>query len=147
MSRRDLYHDAVRRALEKDGWLITHDPLVLAYGRRDLYVDLGAEAPMAAERAGRKIAVEVKSFLSPSPMVDLERALGQYVLYGFLIGRREPDRLLYLAVSREAMESVFDEPAGRDLVAERQIRLIVFEPSEEVIVRWIEPTTDGSCER
>lgn len=144
MSRRDLYHDAVRRALEKDGWVITHDPLVLAYGRRDLYVDLGAEAPIAAERAGRKIAVEVKSFLSPSPMIDLERALGQYLLYGFLIERREPDRLLYLAISREAMESVFEEPAGRDLVAERQIRLMVFDASEEVIVRWIEPSTGES---
>lgn len=28
MSKKDLYHNLVRRALEKDGWKITHDPLV-----------------------------------------------------------------------------------------------------------------------
>ncbi len=26
---KDLYHDNLRRALEKDGWLITHDPYEL----------------------------------------------------------------------------------------------------------------------
>jgi hypothetical protein len=44
-----MYHDCVRRALVKDGWAITHDPLVLPFRRTDLYVDLGAEATLAAE--------------------------------------------------------------------------------------------------
>lgn len=66
MSRRDAYHDIVRRALEADGWIITHDPLMLQFGERNVYVDMGAEMPMAAEKAGRKIAIEVKSFLSLS---------------------------------------------------------------------------------
>ncbi len=26
MARRDIYHDTVKRALQKDGWTITHDP-------------------------------------------------------------------------------------------------------------------------
>jgi hypothetical protein len=33
---------------------------------------LGAEKILAAEKQGRKIAVEVKSFLSVSPVHDLE---------------------------------------------------------------------------
>lgn len=42
MSARDLYHALVVNALEKDGWLVTDDPLYLKYGDRKLYVDLGA---------------------------------------------------------------------------------------------------------
>ena len=41
MSKLDIYHDAVRHALEKDGWTITHDPLTVSVGGRDVYVDLG----------------------------------------------------------------------------------------------------------
>ncbi|NJL65136.1 MAG: fatty-acid oxidation protein subunit alpha, partial [Methylacidiphilales bacterium] len=35
--------DTVVQALINDGWEITDDPLVLSYGGRELYVDLGAE--------------------------------------------------------------------------------------------------------
>jgi len=53
MPAQDFYHDAVVRALTADGWMITHDPLSLSYGGRDLYVDLGAErTTIAAERDG-----------------------------------------------------------------------------------------------
>ena len=40
---RDLFHDAVRHALEKDGWTITADPLKLEFGTVKALVDLGAE--------------------------------------------------------------------------------------------------------
>ncbi len=79
MPAKDLYHDAVVQALIADGWEITHDPLLLSYGGRNLFVDLGAERiTVAAERGEQKIAVEIKSFLSPSPVHDLEEAVGQY---------------------------------------------------------------------
>jgi XisH protein len=32
MSRRDDFHYPVRRALEQEGWVITHDPEILQYG-------------------------------------------------------------------------------------------------------------------
>ena len=31
MSAKDIYHETVRIALEKDGWTITSDPLVLTF--------------------------------------------------------------------------------------------------------------------
>jgi hypothetical protein len=77
MPARDIYHDAVKNALIKDGWTITDDPLHLRWGLKDLYVDLGAEKLFAAEKEGRKIAVEVKSFIGASEIYDLENALGQ----------------------------------------------------------------------
>ena len=81
MPAKDIYHNNVRTALEKDGWTITKDPLPLKIGGRSLFVDLGAEKIFAAEKQGRKIAVEVKSFLAASPVHDLEEALGQYIVY------------------------------------------------------------------
>jgi len=78
---KDIYHSTVKIALEKDGWTITDDPLTLKFGRRSAFVDLGAEKLFAAEKADKRIAVEVKSFISPSPVKDLEQALGQYIMY------------------------------------------------------------------
>ena len=66
MSARDIYHDACVRSLQKDGWTITHDPLTVAVGKRDLLIDLGAERMLAAERDGERIAVEIKSFIKLS---------------------------------------------------------------------------------
>lgn len=81
MPARDIYHHTVKQALISDGWAITHDPLRLQWGAKDMYVDLGAEELVAAERSGRKIAVEIKSFLGPSEIEDLRNALGQFILY------------------------------------------------------------------
>ena len=100
---KDIYHDTARTALEKDGWKITDDPLTLKVGGRSAFVDLGAEKLFAAEKEGKRIAVEVKSFLSPSPVKDLEQALGQYIMYSQVLERQKFDWLLYLAIP----ESVF----------------------------------------
>lgn len=71
MPAKDFYHNTVRNALIKDGWKITDDPLILKIGERSKFVDLGAEKLIAAERDSQKIAVEIKSFLSPSPIKEI----------------------------------------------------------------------------
>lgn len=82
MPAKDLYHDIVVQALIADSWEITDDPFVLSYGGRELYVDLGAEKrAIAARKGNQKIAVEIKSFLKPSQIRDLEEAVGQYGVY------------------------------------------------------------------
>ena len=90
----------------------------------------------AAEKAGKRIAVEVKSFLSASPMHDLELALGQFLLYRSILEEQEPERGLFLAIPDEASE-IFDEPVGQLLIAKHLIRALVFDPQKEEIVRWI----------
>jgi hypothetical protein len=137
MSAKDLYHDHVRAALLKDGWTITDDPLHLQWGVKDLYVDLGAEKVIGAEKAGRRIAVEVKSFLGPSEIEDLKGALGQYVLYRNVMQKTHVGWELYLAVRETTYLDVFDEPTARLLVEEEGLQLIVFDPQTEVITRWI----------
>src|SRR3954470_11208546 len=104
MPARDRDHQLVRRALVRDGWTITHDPLRLRWGVRDLYVDLGAERLLAAHKGALKIAVEIKSFVGASVVEDIEKALGQFTLYLDVLERVDPDRILYMAVSATVRE-------------------------------------------
>jgi hypothetical protein len=123
---------------KRDGWTITHDPLPLKFGEQDVFIDLGAEAPLATEKAGRKIAVEIKSFLGKSEITELERALGQYVLYRSLLRRNEADRSLFLALPVEAYNAVLDSASGAELVSTEGIKLVLYDAAEEVIRIWIE---------
>jgi len=138
MPAKDIYHNTVRTALEKDGWTITNDPLTLEIADRSLFVDLGAEKILAAEKQGRKIAVEVKSFLSVSPVHDLEEALGQYIIYEDILELSEPERNIYLAVREEVYLDIFSEPLGQLLLRKKRLKLIVFDFSREIIIRWID---------
>ncbi len=137
MPAKDIYHDKVKNALIKDGWTITHDPLRLEWGGKDMYVDLGAEQLLAAEKGGRQIAVEIKSFVGASDMDDLEKALGQYVVYHDVLTELEPQRVLYLAVPRQVLRDIFEEPLGKLLLKNNRARLIGFDPHTEEIVQWI----------
>ena len=139
MPAKDIYHDAVKNALVKDGWKITHDPLRLTWGGKDMYVDLGAERLLAAEKAGQQIAVEIKSFVGDSEMDDLEKALGQYVLYRAVLAEREPNRALYLAVPKDVLD-IFEQPLGKLLLKNNLAQIIGFDPQEEVILQWIPST-------
>lgn len=55
MPAKDIFHEAVRKGLGKEGWVITDDPLKLQVGGVEMYVDLGAEKIIAAEKDGKKI--------------------------------------------------------------------------------------------
>jgi hypothetical protein len=79
VSAKDIFHEAVKRGLQKEGWVITHDPLVIKFGKDKMSIDLGAEKILAAERGTEKIAVEIKSFLGDSELFDYHAALGQFL--------------------------------------------------------------------
>jgi XisH protein len=137
MPAKDLYHDTVKTALIKDGWTITDDPLTLEIGERDLFVDVGAEKLLIAERGHRKIAVEIKSFISPSLVADLEQALGQYILYADIIAETYPERTLYLAVRDEVYTTFFAEAVVKILLKNRRFKVLVFDETQEEIIQWI----------
>jgi hypothetical protein len=137
MPAKDRYHDSARNAIEKDGWIVTDDPFLLRWGGKDLYIDLGAEKLFAAEKSGRKIAVEIKSFIGASPVADLENALGQYILYWDILNRLDPERTLYLAIRQETFSELFEEPIGKILLENNRIYLLVFDSEKEVIIQWI----------
>ena len=70
MSAKDIFHNAVRSALEKEGWIITHDPLFIKVEELDFFIDLAGEKILAAEKDGFKIAVEIKSFIGASDLAS-----------------------------------------------------------------------------
>ena len=137
MPARDIYHDAVKNVLIKDGWTITDDPLHLKWGQKDMYVDLGAKRLLAAEQGNQKIAVEIKSFVSPSEMEDLKNAIGGFVMYRSVIRQIEPERILYLAVRDSVFTALFEEPIGKLLRESENIYLLVFNYDSERIIQWI----------
>lgn len=138
MPAKNVYHSNVIQALIEDGWVITHDPLTIGFGGRSFFVDLGAERTIGAEKAGQRIAVEVQSFVGRSEVADLERALGQFILYESLLGVSEPERKLFMAVHKPVAEAIFAEPVGRLVVSKWNIRILVFDEVTQRVVEWIE---------
>ena len=137
MPARDKVHDIVKNALIKDGWTITDDPLTLKFGNTELYVDLGAEKVLAAEKEGQKIAVEIKSFLGKSIIAETQDAIGQFIMYREVLSDYESDRTLFLAISEDVLENDFSE-ALKNLVIERlKIKILVFNIETEEITKWL----------
>lgn len=137
MSTRDIFHDAVRRGLEKDQWRISNDPLELRWEEIRVKIDLAAERLIAAERGEEKIAVEIKSFVSPSPISDFHTALGQFLTYRIMLKAKDPDRKLYLAVPKEAYNTFFQSQLAQVAIEQHDLKIIVYNPTSEEIVKWI----------
>lgn len=133
---RDKYHSLVRGLLEEEGWVITHDPLYVKTALGKVEVDLGAERLIGAERQGKKIAVEIKSFIGHSKLQDLYKALGQFIFYLPALKRQEPDRDLYLAIPQTAYDFFFQDPIAEEIIATNQLKLIVYHIRQSKIISW-----------
>ncbi|NET07206.1 MAG: fatty-acid oxidation protein subunit alpha [Merismopedia sp. SIO2A8] len=134
---KDRFHAVVRTALEKDNWKITADPYEISIDDVDFEIDLAAEQLLAAERENQKVAVEVKSFISPSNVSDFHMALGQFLNYRDALARIEPERQLYLAVRVPIYESFFQRRFIMAAVERYQVRLVIYNVNQEVIVQWL----------
>jgi hypothetical protein len=136
---RDIFHNVVRVALEKEGWKITDDPYRLRYGIADVYIDLAAEMAIAAEREGRKIAVEIKSFAGGSAISEFHTALGQFLNYRIALEvANELDRELYLAVPSDVQKDFLRFEPAKIVIDRYQVKLIIYDIKKEVITQWIE---------
>ncbi len=134
---KDKIHDAVRRALEKDGWTITDDPLFLLPKEDKLAVDLGAEKLIIAERGVEKIAVEIKSFEHPSLMYEFHRAIGQYFNYETALLETKEDRELFVAIPDAVYDQLIGKLTIRKSIERMNMKLLIIDIDLEEIVKWI----------
>lgn len=104
-------------------------------GTRMLYVDLGIEKLFAADKDGRRIAVEVKSFLGPSLVKDLEQALGQYIMYSQVLSRQYSECMLYLAITQNVFSEFFSEELPQLMIELNHIKLLVFDPEAKEVIQ------------
>jgi hypothetical protein len=131
----DLYHNAVKQALIKDGWIVPQSTPP-SLGTQDMYVDLGAKRLIVAERSEQKIAVEVKCFIGESEMQACRDAVGQFAIYRAVLRRTYPEYILYLAIRDVVYTSFFEEPIGQILIEDEDLKLIVFDAEQRVITQW-----------
>ncbi|NEP22591.1 MULTISPECIES: element excision factor XisH family protein [unclassified Moorena] len=137
MPAKDIFHDVVKKALVQDNWVITHDPLTLDLRDRQLHIDLGAERLIGAQKENQQIAVEIKSFVSSSSVFQFHLALGQFLNYRIVLSLKQPQIVLYLAVPLSIYDDFFCEELPQLSIKEYEVKLLVFDPNQEVIVQWI----------
>lgn len=138
MLARDVYHQVVKTALQKEGCFITHDPLVLELTSGRLEIDLGAEDLISDQKDRQQIAVEIKSFLAPSATSEFHTALRQFLNYRVVLKVKEPSRILFLAIPVKVYLNFFTGELAQLSLSEYHVKLLVFDPDREVIVQWID---------
>jgi hypothetical protein len=138
MPTKDIFHDIVKNALIQEGWIITHDPLFIRVGGIEMYIDLGAEKIIAAEKEEQKIAIEIKSFSNPSTIYDFHLAIGQFMNYRLALKEKEPERILYLALPLDTYEEFFTLKFIQTVTQHYQVNLIIYDIEKQVIVKWLQ---------
>ena len=139
MPRRDFYHNAFKEALVKDGWTITHDPLtLLSKIEGGLQTDLGAEKIVTAEKNLKQIAVEIKSFTTPSALHEFIKSTGQYRAYKLAMNFKKSERILYIAVPSFAWKILVNKEIVQALIEDTRMKIVLYDPIEKNIDEWKE---------
>lgn len=132
---KDLYHDAVKIALEKEGWTITEDPFTMNISvSLSYHIDLAAEKFIIAKRETRVIVVEVKSFLNASTAYDFHSALGQYCVYKSALKYLNKNEKLLMAVPNEVYTTFFQQPFIQQVLKDYQCEVISYDPFKKQII-------------
>lgn len=135
---KDLIHDAVKRALERDGWHIFADPFRIEYAEFVLLADLAAERPFAVQKGDRRIVVEIKTFVGRSFVKELQQALGQYAMYRDFIELTTPEFEIYLAIGDTIYAEYFAQQAAQVVIQRHQVKLLIVNIDTEEVVQWID---------
>lgn len=136
---RDKFHDIVKEALIKEGWIITHDPYPL-HSRKEggLSTDIGAEKIILAENNLKRIAVEVKSFIHISILHEFLKASGQYLSYSKIINKNDPERVLYVAMPTFIYYRIIQYDWAVEVMADLKMKVILYNTEKIIIEAWKE---------
>ena len=109
MSAKDVFHEVVKIALQKDGWEITNDPLKWS-----------------------------QKFLERSSAIsEFHTALGQFINYRGALKRLQPERVLYLAVPLTTYKTFFQLDFPKEMILENSVKMVIYDVEKEVIFQWI----------
>jgi hypothetical protein len=132
---KDRYHDTVIRALQKAGWTLITEQIAIIVEDRRLWIDIRARK----EAEDLAILIEVKGFEGmPSPIEYLANATGKYAMYRAALDYLQIEMPLYMAVPEAAYRGILSEEIGKQTLKHNNVRLLVFDPEREEIVRWID---------
>lgn len=135
---KDIFHEVVKEALEKDGWRITDNHLRLsALSEVKLETDIGGSKVIGATSESQRIAVEVKGFQRPSLVYEFHSAFGQYLIYEDVIERRKLDWVLHLAIPENAFKVLKNHEHIMYSITKRSLRILLFNPDKKIITSWI----------
>jgi predicted NAD/FAD-dependent oxidoreductase len=83
------------------------------------------------------LPLKSKVFLASQRITELERALGQFMLYRNMLRTTQPDRLLYLAVPEPVMVRLFEDDLGQLLFQHENLRVLSYDPTLEEVLKWL----------
>jgi hypothetical protein len=130
MPVKDDVHDAALQSLIADGWTITKQQIAVMVEKRRLFIDI------RAVKQANTIYVEVKGFEAESQANALGEALGQYLLYRYTMDYVGLEVPLFLAIPITAYQGIWSEPLGKLTRRRGRVKLIVFDPDKQEIIRW-----------
>lgn len=137
MPRKDTFHQTVKEALEKDNWVITHDPLfVPTEGGNNFFIDLGSEKIVGIKKEGRQIAVEIKSFDENNPMYDFYEILGQFLIYNIALSEQFLHWELFIAMSKTGYYKLKEAPIFNKAMQQFNMQFIIIDKVSKTIIEW-----------
>jgi len=138
---KDKIHDDVVEALQKDGWHIIKEHFSIRYAEFEVSIDIAAERPaVLAEKNGRQILVEIKTFGGRSFINELQDAIGQYILYRNMLTLTNIDYELFLAIDESIYDSYFEKEAANQVVRFNQLNILVVNVKRQEVVKWLKQT-------
>jgi hypothetical protein len=134
---KDKFHKEVCQAIEKEGWVITNNPFYIKLGKIPIQIDLGAEKIIGAEKEGKKIAIEIKTFGILSFISAFHDAVGQYIVYREALELIKANRDLYLAIPSDVFNVFGNELLVKTVLEKNKFNILVYKPSNQEIISWI----------
>lgn len=137
MSKRDLYHDVVVKALVADGWTITDDPLTIPLDKTNVQIDLAAERDLVGARKGKQlIAVEIKSYVGQSMVNEAKMLIGQIYLYSTLLKIHHPERKLVAAIPKRFYQKLEDSPTLNEVIDVTGVTKLIYDETGSTDLIW-----------
>ncbi len=70
-------------------------------------------------------------------MDDYHKALGQFMDYLLGLQIQEPERKLYVAITKDTHAEILENPLASLSIEHYQIPLVLFDPLTKTILQWI----------